>query len=114
MDQFRIGQITVSRVEEWSGGFSSADFLFAGYEEPEWRRREPEFVPDFYLPDEGKIFGVLQSWVIDTGSERILFDTGAGNDKDRPGIPIFGNLQTDFLARLARAGYQPQDIDTVV
>ncbi|WP_114226896.1 MULTISPECIES: MBL fold metallo-hydrolase [Sphingomonas] len=114
MDQFHIGKIKVSRVEEWSGGFSSADFLFAGYEEEEWRRREPEFVPDFYLPDEGRIFGVLQSWVLDTGRERILFDTGAGNDKDRPGIPIFGNLETDFLARLRAAGYEPGDIDTVV
>jgi glyoxylase-like metal-dependent hydrolase (beta-lactamase superfamily II) len=114
MDRFRIGDIIVSRVEEWSGGFSSADYLFAGYEDEEWKRREPEFVPDFYKRDEGLIFGVLQSWVIDTGKERILFDTGAGNDKERPGIPIFGGLQTDFLDRLVASGYQPEDIDTVV
>lgn len=114
MDRFRVGGVTVSRVEEWSGGFSGADFLFDGYEEKEWARREPEFVPDFYLRDEGLIFGVLQSWVLDTGTKRILFDTGAGNDKDRPGIPIFGNLTTDFLGRLQAAGYQPEDIDVVV
>lgn len=114
MDKLRVGNALVSRVEEWSGGFSSADFLFADYEEQAWKRREDEFVPEFYLPDEGKIFGVLQSWVIDTGDRRILFDTGAGNDKDRPGIPIFGNLETDFLARLERAGYQPEDMDLVV
>jgi glyoxylase-like metal-dependent hydrolase (beta-lactamase superfamily II) len=114
MDRFQVGDVSITRVEEWSGGFSSADFLFAGYEDPEWQRREPEFVPDFYLRDEGLIFGVLQSWVLDTGSQRILFDTGAGNDKDRPGIPIFGGLTTDFLGRLEHAGYQPEDIDVVV
>ena len=114
MDRFRVGDMLISRVEEWSGGFSSADFLFADYEEQNWRDREREFVPDFYLPDEGRILGVLQSWVIDTGKQRILFDTGAGNDKERPGIPLFGNLQTPFLDRLAAAGYQPQDIDLVV
>lgn len=114
MDRFRIGSVTVSRVEEWSGGFSSADYLFAGYDDAEWRRREPEFVPDFYLADQGLILGVLQSWVIDTGAERILFDTGAGDDKERPGIPLFGGLQTGFLDRLAATGYRPEDIDTVV
>jgi glyoxylase-like metal-dependent hydrolase (beta-lactamase superfamily II) len=114
MDRFRVGDMLISRVEEWSGGFSGADFLFADYDEEGWRKREEEFVPDFYLPEEGLIFGVLQSWVIDTGKQRILFDTGAGNEKERPGIPIFGNLQTPFIDRLAAAGYQPQDIDIVV
>lgn len=114
MDRFRVGNALVSRVEEWSGGFSSADFLFAGYEETEWKRREPEFVPEFYLPDEDRIFGVLQSWIIDTGDQRILVDTGAGNDKERPGIPIFGNLETDFLERFRATGYEPGDIDLVI
>lgn len=114
MDRFRIGDVVVSRVEEWSGGFSAADFLFAGYDEQGWAVHEPEFVPDFYLPDERLVFGVLQSWVIDTGKLRILFDTGAGNAKDRPGIPIFGNLETPFIDRLAGAGYHPEDIDLVV
>ena len=114
MDKFKVGNALISRVEEWSGGFSRADFLFAGYEEREWQRRESEFVPGFYLPDEELIFGVLQSWVIDTGDQRILFDTGAGNDKDRPGIPIFGNLHSNFLDRLQYAGYHAEDIDLVV
>jgi glyoxylase-like metal-dependent hydrolase (beta-lactamase superfamily II) len=114
VDKFRVGKATVSRVEEWSGGFSPADFLFADYEEDAWKEREEEFVPEFYLPDEGKIFGVLQSWIIDTGDQRILVDTGAGNDKDRPGIPIFGNLQSDFLSRFRATGYAPEDIDLVL
>ena len=44
----------------------------------------------------------------------ILYDTGAGNDKDRPAIPIFGNLNCDFLGRLRDAGAAPNDIDVVV
>lgn len=44
---------------------------------------------------------------------RVLVDTGAGNGKHRPGIPIFGDLDTGFLSRLADAGYSPEDIDTV-
>jgi glyoxylase-like metal-dependent hydrolase (beta-lactamase superfamily II) len=41
-------------------------------------------------------------------------DTGAGNDKVRPGIPLFGNLRTPFLERLSAAGFEPPDIDLVV
>lgn len=114
MDQFSIGRIRVHRVEEWQGAFAPPAELFQGFDVRDWSRHEDEFVPDYFDPASGKLFAFLQSWVLDTGDQRILFDTGAGNDKDRPDLPIFGNLQTDFLDRLAAAGFQPEDIDTVV
>ena len=114
MDRFSIGRFVVSRIEEWAGSFAPPAHLFPGFEAAAWDRHEREFVPDYYNPVDGKLHAYLQSWVIDTGELRILFDTGAGNDKERPGIPLFGNLQTDFLGRMAAAGYQPEDIDVVV
>lgn len=114
MDRFNIGRIRVHRIEEWRGTFSPPGGLFTGFFREGWDPHEAEFTPGFYNPDEGKLFAFLQSWVLDTGSQRILFDTGAGNDKDRPNLPIFGGLQTDFLGNLARAGFQPEDIDVVV
>lgn len=114
MDRFAIGKIHVHRIEEWQGTFSPPGDLFNGFTVEGWKRHEADFVPDYYDPVSGKLYAFLQSWVLDTGDQRILFDTGAGNDKDRPDLPIFGNLDTDFLARLAAAGFQPEDIDTVV
>jgi glyoxylase-like metal-dependent hydrolase (beta-lactamase superfamily II) len=114
MDRFRVGRFVVHRIEEWQGSFAPPDMLFQGYDASRWREHVPEFVPDYFRPAEGKLYAFLQSWLIDTGTQRILFDTGAGNDKDRPGIPLFGNLATDFLARLRRAGFAPEDIDIVV
>jgi glyoxylase-like metal-dependent hydrolase (beta-lactamase superfamily II) len=114
MDRFTIGRIQVHRIEEWAGTFSPPADLFSGFSAEHWARHEEEFTPGYYDPEAGKLYACLQSWVLDTGEQRILFDTGAGNDKDRPNLPIFGNLQTDFLGRLARAGYQPEDIDVVV
>jgi glyoxylase-like metal-dependent hydrolase (beta-lactamase superfamily II) len=114
VDSFRISDIRVSRIEEWQGTFAPPDYLFQGFEVAAWQCHEEQFVPEFFDPASGKVFAFLQSWVLDTGRRRILFDTGAGNDKDRPNLPVFGNLQTDFLQRLARAGYQPGDIDVVV
>ena len=114
MDRFGIGKIAVHRIEEWCGTFSPPAELFQGFSEDAWERHHDAFVPDYFDPVSGKLVAVLQSWVLDTGEQRILFDTGAGNDKDRPDLPIFAHLQTDFLGRLAAAGFQPEDIDTVV
>lgn len=114
MDRFNVGTVRVSRIEEWQGTFSPPDQLFSGYAAEGWEKHEQEFVPDYFDPQSGKLYAFLQSWVLDTGRHRILFDTGAGNDKDRPNLPIFGNLQTEFLNRLAQAGFQPEDIDIVV
>jgi glyoxylase-like metal-dependent hydrolase (beta-lactamase superfamily II) len=114
MDKRRIGQAVLHRIEEWQGGFAPPSRMFIGYTDARWQPHEPELVPDYHQADTGLIYGFLQSWLLDTGSERILFDTGAGNDKDRPGLPLFGGMNTDFLDRMAAAGYQPGDIDTVV
>jgi glyoxylase-like metal-dependent hydrolase (beta-lactamase superfamily II) len=84
------------------------------------------FTPDAYAASKDLVAGTyldaatdvitarLQSWVIEIGGMRILVDTGAGNDKVRPGIPLFGNLSTPFMARLAAAGFGADDIDVVV
>lgn len=108
---FQIGNYNVYRIEEWQGGFSPPEALFAEFEPGAYAQHGPGFDPDFVR--EGLIYGYLQSWLIDTGKERILVDTGAGNGKDRPSIPIFGNLSTDFLQRLGAAGFAPEDVTKV-
>jgi glyoxylase-like metal-dependent hydrolase (beta-lactamase superfamily II) len=110
-EDFRIGRHKVYRIEEWQGEFSPPEALFAEFEEGAFEAEAPSFEPDFYRG--GQIYGYLQSWVIDTGTEKIIVDTGAGNDKDRPGLPIFGNLESPFLEKLAAAGFAPKDIDKV-
>ncbi|ABD26893.1 beta-lactamase-like protein [Novosphingobium aromaticivorans DSM 12444] len=114
MDRFDLGIVKVHRIEEWRGTFSPPAELFDGFSPDGWEPHAEEFAPEYYDPVSGKLFAFLQSWVLDTGTQRILFDTGAGNDKDRPNLPIFGNLQTGFLDNLAAAGFQPEDIDVVV
>lgn len=114
MDRFDLGAVKVHRIEEWRGTFSPPAELFSGFSQELWEPHAEAFAPDYYDPASGKVFAFLQSWLIDTGRQRILFDTGAGNDKDRPNLPIFSHLQTDFLGNLAAAGFQPEDIDVVV
>ena len=111
LEAFRIGRHKVYRIEEWQGGFSPPDALFAEYDPGVFAGGWTGIVPDFLRT--GLVYGYLQSWVIDTGTERVLVDTGAGNRKERPGIPIFGDLEGDFLDRLGEAGFTPEDIDKV-
>jgi glyoxylase-like metal-dependent hydrolase (beta-lactamase superfamily II) len=60
------------------------------------------------------IYGVLQSWLIEADGLRILFDTGAGNGKSRPALPIFGDMNTNFLGSLESGGVCASSIDLVV
>ena len=108
---FRIGAHEVFHVEEWQGGFAPPADLFAEFEREPFEKFMAEFEPDYFR--DGLLYAFLQSWVISTGDGTVLVDTGAGNDKDRPHIPVFGNLQTDFLDRLGAAGFAPEAIDKV-
>lgn len=108
---FRIGEHSVFHVEEWQGGFAPPEGLFPEYEPEAFESIAGLFSPDYFR--DGLLYAFLQSWVIATDSGVVLVDTGAGNDKERPHIPVFGHLRTDFLGNLARAGFEPEAIDTV-
>jgi glyoxylase-like metal-dependent hydrolase (beta-lactamase superfamily II) len=114
MDKMRLGSATIHRIEEWSGEFLTPQSLFVGFT-PEAYAASKDLVAGIYLDAvTDAITARLQSWVVQTEGTTLLIDTGAGNDKIRPGIPVFGSLQTPFLERLAAAGFAPEDIDVVV
>lgn len=61
----------------------------------------------------------LQNYLIDTGSEVILVDTGVpietGEFKKRPNQKLYmGEKVANFVDALKNAGYKPEDVDKVV
>lgn len=109
---FHIGRHKVWRIEEWAGKFSYPEGLFAEYEAEAFQAVEADLTPDYLR--EGQIYAFLQSWLIEADGLNILVDTGAGNEKHRPNIPVFGQLDTDFLERFERSGKKVEDIDLVI
>jgi glyoxylase-like metal-dependent hydrolase (beta-lactamase superfamily II) len=68
-----------------------------------------------FVDKDGNPKGVVQSFVVQTPSRRIVVDTCVGDNKtyDRF-LEIWSNLQTGFLRRLTDAGFPPDSIDTVL
>lgn len=113
-DELRIGGTRVRRIEEWQGDFLPPSAFFVGFDATDFERVAGPLAPDYYRRETDCLYAFLQSWLLEVDGLRVLFDTGAGNHKDRPGIPIFGNLATPFLERFAATGIDPEQVDVVV
>jgi glyoxylase-like metal-dependent hydrolase (beta-lactamase superfamily II) len=109
-----LGAVSITRVMEWEGLFAPMTALFPDSDEPFYRDNEALLAPHHYDPPTGLMHGCLQTFVLRSEGRTILVDTGAGDGKERPYLPIFGHLQTGFLDRLAEAGVQPADVDLVI
>ena len=92
MDRIRVGDAVIHRVEEWRGHVHDAAdpvrrLLRRGLRREQTHRRRVLIS----TATTDAIDARLQSWVVEVGGLRVLIDTGAGNDKMRPGIPLFGH-----------------------
>jgi glyoxylase-like metal-dependent hydrolase (beta-lactamase superfamily II) len=69
--------------------------------------------PHFADP-EGRLKMAVQSFLVKTPAQRIIVDTGLGNDKQGRAIPGWNDLHTPFLEELAAHGFAPETIDAVI
>ncbi|MFI5611942.1 MBL fold metallo-hydrolase [Amycolatopsis sp. NPDC051903] len=110
----RLGAVTVTPVFEFATPSRPPEVMFPDLDRAVWRAHESWLAPDFWDPGTGLLQTRVQTWVLRSGGETVLVDTGAGNGKARPEMPVFDHLDTDFLARLRAAGVAPDDVTTVV
>lgn len=105
-----IGSITVTPVYEQP---LDAVGVVVPDAQPEALRAIPWMAPPF-IDEDGNPQGVVQAFVVRTGSTVVLIDPCVGDDKDIPVIAEWDRNTTGFLDRLADAGLQPEDIDVVL
>jgi glyoxylase-like metal-dependent hydrolase (beta-lactamase superfamily II) len=114
MNEIKLGDVTVTRIEEMHGPIMPPDAFFPSMPEQAWRRHESALVPDHLDRVGGLVHVAMQTWVLRSGGRTILIDTGVGNDKSRPAVAVWDHLALDYLGSLARAGVRPEDVDLVV
>lgn len=110
MQHWQIGNVKVTRVIEMEVAGGTRFIL------PQATRDEvmkmPWLAPHF-ADAEGNLIMSIHALVVETPSQKIVVDTCIGNDKQRS-VPNWTNLQLPFLEDLKSAGYQREDIDTVL
>ena len=109
--RWQIGDVRITRVAELGGDPFPSTFMFP-QSTPELVLRHAWLRPHFALED-GRLFGSIHSFVIESGKRRIIVDTCVGNDKARA-IKAWNMLQGPFLADLGLAGFPADSIDTVL
>ncbi len=108
--KWTIGEVEIIQIPEMEDNefFSS----FIPQAKPEKIKEIKWLIPDF-ADENGNLKGVIQSFLIKSNGKNILIDTCNGNGKDRPNMPTWENLKTDFLAKFERI-VPPKKIDYVV
>ena len=109
--QWQVGDVRITCVPELAGGTLPGTFLF-DKATPDYVLRHTWLQPHFATQD-GLLRSAVQAFVVQSGPRRIVVDTCIGNDKTRT-IPVFNDLQTPFLDRMAEAGFPVESIDTVL
>jgi glyoxylase-like metal-dependent hydrolase (beta-lactamase superfamily II) len=113
MNEIKLGDVTVTRIEEMHGPIMPTGAFFPSMPERAWQHHEAALIPD-HLDHDGMVHVAMQTWVLRSGGRTILIDTGVGNNKSRPAVAVWDHLDLDYLGALARAGVRPEDVDLVV
>jgi glyoxylase-like metal-dependent hydrolase (beta-lactamase superfamily II) len=73
-----------------------------------------EWLQPHFANPEGRLKMAVQSFLVKTPTERIIVDTGLGNDKQGRAIPGWNDLHTTFFEDIAAQGFAPETIDAVI
>ena len=111
---WRIGEATVTRIEELLGPAFRPQELLATWDPAVLEEHLHWMAPNYYVPATDQFIMSVHSWLIRTPHHNILVDTCCGNAKQRLGSPHFHQLETPYLDRLRAAGVEPEDIDYVL
>ena len=110
-DSWRVGDVVITRIVDFEVSGMPPQVVFG--ELTQERVREVGWLRPHYATPEGGLIISIHAYVVESNGVRIIVDTCAGNDKPRHS-PHFNMLTTQFLERLAHAGFSPADIDYVL
>jgi glyoxylase-like metal-dependent hydrolase (beta-lactamase superfamily II) len=115
MNEIKLGDVVVTRVEEMHGpvGMTPEQF-FPGWPARDWQDNRDWLAPDHFGTEDDIVRVAFQTWALRSEGRTILLDTGIGNDKVRPAVSAWDHLSLGYLENLAKAGIRPEDVDLVI
>lgn len=114
MDTISLGDVEITRVTELRTLSLPRDAVFPDVDTAHWQAHQHWLAPEYFDPAADEVRAAVQTWVLRSEGRTILVDTGIGNGRERPYMPVFAHLDTDFLGELAAAGVRPEDVDVVL
>ena len=109
--KWKIGDVTITRIVELDAVGGSRFILPQATKEV---IREIEWLQPHFADAEGRLKMSIHALVVETPTKRIVVDTCIGNDKHRPSMPAWNQMQTGFLQDFEAAGFAVDSIDTVL
>lgn len=113
MTTFRIGELEVTRVEDFIMPHVPMKSLLPEVSEPAIQSNLHWLAPRFYDAANKTAAVHIQSWLIRTAHHTILVDTCGGNFKPHSYFPEFDMRNGPYLENLRAAGANPEDINFV-
>ena len=110
----RVGDLEIGRIIEEERPLAAALDALPGLT-PEILSAERHWLAPAALDPEDRLILCFQSFVVRTPHHIVLVDSCIGNDKNRPGRPLW-HMKSDgaFMAGLAALGLAVEDIDYVM
>lgn len=112
-ERYRVGDAEITKVTEQQFALKAAT-LFGDFDPTVLNLHRHWLTPDHLSADEQSLVLSVHTWVIKWAGKIILVDTACGNHKPRPFSPLFHQLNTPYLQRLAAAGVTPGQVDLVL
>lgn len=109
--KWQIGDVEIIQIVEIVENDIFATFIPEAT--PENIKKIKWLYPNF-ADENGNIKALVQSFLVKSNGKNILVDTCNGNGKERPNVPTWGNLNTDYLSKFKPVGIEPENIDIVV
>ena len=112
MDTLQLGRATIDSIVELEVAFEPEWLLTEGATADVLREFDA-YGPRLIDPTTGGLKLTIQSYLLRTPRQTILIDTCCGNERERPSVPFFHRLDTDYLERLS-ALVRPDSVDIVL
>ena len=109
MLKWQVGDVRITRVVELTTA-SLGPYLLP-QATPEALSGLPWIAP--FVDEESRLVLSMHSLVLESQGQLIMVDTCIGNDKVRS-YPRWNRMQSDYLEKLAQAGFTPDAFDTVL